>query len=677
MGGDWSSALPIILVGIGVLLIPGGALGYAIGLRGFAVLAVAPLLTTSIAAVGGVLFRFVNVPYNPITVGFLTVACTLGATFFYTTGLASGRIRPRTIAPRADFRTVVEGLAGLIVVAIAGTIVLFTLIDGPEQISQQFDGVFHLNEIWHIVQTHNGSSLWGNQITTSTGSAAFYPIAWHVVTALLVQLTGAPVTVAVNAMVYASLVVGWGSGVLFLAQTLSSRGFVRTAAAGTVAFAFSAFPLILLTQGVVYPLAYAVCLFPSAIALVLHALGRAAAPAQRPGASLFALFASLPGIGLAHPSIALVVWAIVVIVTVPWLLHRVRSRQSGVAQVISTGVIVIGVIANALAFAWGWMNLRPDVISAAGRCQWDTCPGALPATMQWLLQTQLAPYPLVVLAVLVLVGAAVAWRRGQHWAIIVWAAGGFAFIQGASGPGALWRDLLTGVFYQDTFRVAALSAVLSVPLALMGVDAVMARILRAVNQFDLDRFVDGYSPMHLNRPSGVKPLSPFSAFVVFGVLVALAAINTVAVVPHAAARSANYRYTADSQLLTVDERALLDRLGKYVPKKARIFGNPGTGASLAYAIAHRETVPYYQFSELTPAADVLRESFNDPDMRKQVCNALDELGVSYILDFGTQVVNDGKWTYPGIEDLGAPYVKVVAKQGSARLLKITICQEQS
>ena len=66
----------------------------------------------------------------------------------------------------------------------------------------------------------------------------------------------------------------------------------------------------------------------------------------------------------------------------------------------------------------------------------------------------------------------------------------------------------------------------------------------------------------------------------------------------------------------------------------------------------------------------LRNALTDPD----ICPALEEEQVEYVLDFGEQEIHGGAHPYPGLEDLeSSGAVELVDSEGDAKLYRITAC----
>ena len=131
----------------------------------------------------------------------------------------------------------------------------------------------------------------------------------------------------------------------------------------------------------------------------------------------------------------------------------------------------------------------------------------------------------------------------------------------------------------------------------------------------------------------------------------------------------------ESPLLTSDELALIERLDDEVPEDAVILGSPWTGTALAYAMADRQVVMPHTLMDITEEMSVLLDRLDSARPGSaEVCAAVDDLGVEYVLDFGTQEINDGKHPYKGLDRLRtSESVEKVDQIGDAVLYKVVLC----
>lgn len=141
--------------------------------------------------------------------------------------------------------------------------------------------------------------------------------------------------------------------------------------------------------------------------------------------------------------------------------------------------------------------------------------------------------------------------------------------------------------------------------------------------------------------------------------------------------SAVYRFDAQSEMLTLDERALLARVADHVPAGSVIADNPWNGSSLAYAYSGRRVLTPHLFAGRDSTRELIDERLKfepgDPD----VCNALRRTKVEFVLDFGSQYMIDldGSRDFPGVTDIGnSPGFELLDSQGpNAKLYRITSC----
>src|SRR5690606_35955178 len=118
---------------------------------------------------------------------------------------------------------------------------------------QSFDNIFHLNAIRYIVDTGIASPLEIGQMTSPGGGLPFYPSAWHATVAIIVQLSGTSIPVAVNTAALVTAAVVWPVGILALSRMLLGSSASVIVGTGIVAAAVPAFPLLPMDFGVLYP----------------------------------------------------------------------------------------------------------------------------------------------------------------------------------------------------------------------------------------------------------------------------------------------------------------------------------------------------------------------------------------------------------------------------------------
>ena len=260
---DWLGALPAILIALAVLLVPGLAIGLVLRLRLFDAVALAPLVTVTLISVSAVAAPFAGIGWSVLPVLVLTVL-VLAACF----GITRFAWYPARTAGSGEHSFLRHQGPWFAAAAAAFLLIgwqVVHIIGAPENFSQTFDNNFHLNAVRYILDTGNASSLTLTSMTSADQPAYFYPAAWHGFVSLIVQLSGAPITAATSAAIIAVSAAVWPLSVLFAVRRLAKLVPAAVLGAGILVGSFSAFPILLLDFGVLYPNLLSLAMVPAAL----------------------------------------------------------------------------------------------------------------------------------------------------------------------------------------------------------------------------------------------------------------------------------------------------------------------------------------------------------------------------------------------------------------------------
>lgn len=650
----WLETVPTFLAAALIIFVPGAVLAWALGARGLAWLASAAPLTVSLVAVGAIAAAIVHVTWNPAVLAIVVLgssAAAWGVRKLVTRRRGGG---PAVVSSRPRLAVVLAGLGGITFGAAAICLRLTQTFIAPENISQTYDNVHHLSAVRAILESGNGSALEVGGLIHN-GLSGLYPYAWHDLVALTVQLSNATPPVAVNAV---NIVIGalvWTFGCLFLASRVAGVRPAVLLLAGALAGGFGAFPVLALGWGVLYPNFLAIALLPAFVGLVAEVLGLSRAPRMHPGLGVALLVMGAPGLGLAHPNIVMALGAVTIPLLIFWLLRLWASKEvPGRARFAAMLAVAVYVV----VFVVAWDRIRP---SAAGS-HWPptlTIPvAAREALATSPLQVPLS-WPVLILTVLGIVALCLEWRR--LWALGAFLVTGTFFVVVASFPPEALRNSITGVFFNDSNRLASLLPVMALPLMVAG----------AVLVFDLAR------KLIREGARGGARLEAVVACV--GVLAALAvgmSAQNHALKSTVALTSEYYASTPQSWLLSSDEAALLKRAPEHIPAGATVIGHPANGGSLIYALEGFDTIMPSLSSPQTPEIKTIFANLPDIADNPAVCDAIRTLNAYYILDFGSgRQVSDMRMTIPSTEDLAVtPGLVLLDQEGPAKLYRIDACQ---
>lgn len=636
--GDWLSAIPSYLVVAAVLIVPGTAVVIAgWGFRNPQRLLLAPALSVTIAAAAAAVAPLLGLRWNLLPLTALTIVVV---------GIALLLRRfagPDAAAPRG---TGVVALGALAVTAAITTVLFARAFGSADNIAQRFDNIVHLNAIAFAVQNGSASPF---QIG-ATSDIGFYPNAWHALTTLGAELTGASVPVAVNAANLAIVSILWPASTMALAGAFFAQRRTAYVVSAALSTGFGAFPALFFNWGVLYPNVVGYAMLPAALGAIVTAVRERGRAALVRASLLVALLAG--GTFLGHPNafLSLLFFAAAsVVTTFAVRAATARDRHALRSLIIVAAAFAVAVVATVAVFrtpadhsGWApWQNLAQSF----GEATLASPRGYTPT--------------LLVSALLVLAFLAVA-RRPRLLPIVAPFAVAVVLFVVSSGLRAdhPLRQLLTNPWYNDSNRLAALLPLAAIPVATLGalfvVDLVRQRV-RARNQ----------PAWTLGFAAAVGVIALLSVAVGPNVRIALGQVKEA------------YAYTDDSLILSTDEHALLERLDDETPPDALIAGSPRTGTSLALALADRQVAQKHVFGSPSPELVFLNLHLRDIDSDPTVCRYVDDLGVDYVLDFGRQDVIDpaGAVAYDGIQDLtpGQHLVLVDSQGPNARLFRIEGC----
>ena len=664
---EWAAfALPV-LAALATIALLGLPVALALELRGFALPLVAVPAVFAVLAVSSIAADVLGVPWSLLPPLALSIALAV-VLFALRRRIGAARgAGPR--AGRSADTTVGSLVATLGSAAIGGAVIAVLLVAGirsPGAVSQTFDAGFHLNAVRYILDSGSASPL--AMELTSPGSASFYPTLWHGFVAIVVQLCaplGVTIPVATNAVLFTATAVVWPIGIVALGRAVAGPSTRVAIVSGALATVFPNFPLYLSGYGVLYPNVLALALMPYVLVAGLRLLNLGAARRSIPlrGAATWLLFLGALGAAvLAHPNVihAILAWGAfpVLAVAIRALLGGRVIGRSGALEVsrIPLGLrrvlAVLGVAAYAVVVAGSWIAGRTSDNAWMGRYFprdavtqiLDSTPGLVGGA--WAVSA------------IIVFGAVLACRSPRlRWAIGSAAALALLYFVSDGFPTSDWRTLITGPWYNDPRRLAALIPFGAIPLAVLACSAAAAMLRPGLRRLAAVRGA------HAGRRT--------VAFAACAVILLLA-IGQAGSQPARQKLRESYD-PARAVLLSVDEQTLLDRLDQEVPEGDRIANNPLNGSGLGYALADREMLfPHAGGSYDERSYELVSSLVPEP---ARACVLADELDVEFVLDFGQDFIfeDDPRREKPfeKMQHLDrSPILTEVDEQGDARLFRI-------
>ncbi|MDO5684232.1 MAG: hypothetical protein Q4G46_15585, partial [Propionibacteriaceae bacterium] len=471
----WSSLIPFIAVTLALLFVPGTLVNLAGGFRPLSAIGFAPLVSTGIIAFAAIAGQLVGLAWGPIPIVITTVASALlgvGVRLVFRRFGIGGPPPPPDPATRVHLGWPVAGV--LLGFGIIGRDMM-VILGSPTNFSQTFDNIFHLNAVRWITEHRMGSALDMRMTSGLDTAAGFYPTAWHdIASGTLLTMNAMDPVRATSALLIVVTAVVWPISCLLLVRRLVVPTRTNQLALGVLAASFSAFPYLLVGFGVLYPNLLGLCLLPAVMALGTDILGLSQTPTPALAATWVAAAIGMFALVIAHPNVALVLTDVVgVIMVVYWAVPAVwrawRTRTWTKPTKIKL-VVLIGWLAGAMV---ALKVVRPPI--EAGR--WANPRNVIDALIETASVSPLEATIVVVPALLTLLGALVAIITRRYVLLVLLHAGlCFLWFVAAAVPISFFRDLITGSWYSDPYRLASLLPISALPLAVVGLDFLVEKL---------------------------------------------------------------------------------------------------------------------------------------------------------------------------------------------------------
>lgn len=667
----WISAAPTFLIALLLVFVPGVVVASAGGARGLQRWAIAAPLSFTLAGVGAIVFEILNIPFTwlnflvafivaaALCVGVRMLLARLDRTPTSTWGTGPAFKRERwPEAQRGVWLLVCTVSAIYATSALAWRIMRG--VGAPENIAQLFDNVFHLNAVRLIANTQLGSSLTLGNLNEA--SRSFYPAAFHDLTALVMTVAGVDPAVALNVTSIVLACVVWPISLIFLATRLFGERPIVVVAAAMIAPALGSFPYRMLSFGVLYPFMAGLCMLPVVLALLIDLFGVSRSAPTSTVIAAIAVAATGPGVALTHPSVIIAAIAF----STPFAAHRIFISLRSASLPVKERAIIAGFGAAYLLLAAGaFILVRPPLSSApwSPTQSYKEAMGALLTLSPGIVAVQWGVFAFSVIGVVACVRD---W--GRLWPLATLAGiGAIFYFASAAFPDDLPRDLLSGVWYTDTQRLAALFAIASAPLAILGFITVCRAIASAAPHLRRFRFTGD---------AGRVTLSIASVVLVAIACIALTQRGPVSQAEEWIAMSFGNR--SEPALLDDDERLLLAQVPEIVPKNETVLGSPRTGASLVYAFSNRWTVAPHIFGVRTEEEQFLLDHWDEAGSNPDVCPVIRDLSAYWALDFGaTDVLGVAHEELAGTDALSSGEARGItrtASVGEVALYEASVCR---
>ena len=645
-----------------ILFAPGMAILRGAGHRRLFALGAAPPISLGVVALIGVVLRHFSVRYNEWTlaIGALVI---VGLTVLLTRKALGPRPSqsPYGLAPprlSSGYAVLAAALGAALI--ISAPIVLQW---DPALPAQQIDSVFHYNLAWTIEQTGNASLLAGASWSFSLRAIpAYYPLIWHAVVA---GAGRGDIVGTTNTLVILVPLI-WTLGIAVLAREAFPASRWAPVTAPLVAALLPAYPVYMLAFRQLWPNALGYAVLPAILAMLLRVvrlLEHQEEVGRRRVVITLAIFTvSLMGAVAVYPStlFAFFLTGLPLLGRILIAFGRgVRRRIGARATRWLIGGVVLGVLGSAAI-----VILDPAVLGRLGRSSYAGFSGPLLRVAAmitlWPMGGGRIPFLLThaIQSLLILLGLVItARRRDWRWIALAWAAP-MLVLAAAYFPLSPLTSL-TGLWYNDPYRIIPLVIPAIALLGAAALDTLMAR-LAARRRDSVQR----------RTMTAIPAISVICALIIGGLCAMPARLL--------ASRSA---YDADvPTLVTVlgaDEAEMIRSLPGRLDPDLMVLGDPAAGAAYVQALGGQRSVfPHMMFRGLDTDALYLAKHFSQIHTDPHVCEIVRHYGIGYYYAGppGRVVGIDPVKRAPGLYDVDVSEgFEEVASAGGATIYRITAC----
>ena len=425
-----------------------------------------------------------------------------------------------------------------------------------------------------------------------------------------------------------------------------------------------AFPWMLTGgYGILWPNALGMALAPAGVALGMSIIRVSAGDSFGAWRRWFFAAAGAFAITIAHPNSAL---SVAVILVFPLLMaigrtlagryrrHRVGTTLGllGAIAVLAGGVVVASKLA---------------LIQAVESVAWPTTESPAHAVVSALSDATNGQKPELLLASFSIIGmvACFVWRQ-RRW-LVCGELAVVALYVGSAAVGTPTARLFTGLWFDDSYRIAAILPVVVIPLATMGVLALGDWLQRVPFQAAV----------------AARPALAIAVPVALGALVAGAtAVQSIPRNVHVV--GSQFNTSGNETLVSSSKVQFLQNVARLVPASDLVADNPFDGTAYLYTLTGTR-VMFPQMSR-SPDPDVtyLAQNFVRLGQDPRACALVRRYAVRYLVVAPDDYLK--KWQvvkrsfYAGVAYPGAHSgfrLIASADRGQLRLYKITICQPGS
>lgn len=314
-------------------------------------------------------------------------------------------------------------------------------------------------------------------------AGGFYPLGWHIPSAITCALASTNIGIGTNVVNFTLIGISLPIGSYYLiSQVFPNESKLRIAIGAIVSLVLPASPWVLLAVWPLFPNLATMCLVPAAAALFIDATTDSSAYRST---KIAGFILCCGGISVTQPN-GIFVCAVFLIPYSVWTC----SKHAGEAQITNKigkdkAKLIAGSAAGlAISLIWLFVYKLP---SFQGVVSYYWSP--ISTIWQAMVDCLFTAYPIqpasIFVALLCAAGALGLLRKKLYWPVISCSLAAVLYIVAAAFGDNVIKHVLTGFWYTDPYRVAAMLAFCCIPVMYSGFTLLLGAVKAIADRLDM------------------------------------------------------------------------------------------------------------------------------------------------------------------------------------------------
>lgn len=359
-------------------------------------------------------------------------------------------------------------------------------------LTQSEDNIRHYAYIRSLLNSTDWStlnvSMYGIGVSQSLNpylsqTGGFYPLGWHIPSAITCALASTSIGIGTNVVNFALIGISLPLESYYLiSQVFPNESKLRVATGAIVSLVLPASPWVLLAVWPLFPNLATMCLVPAAAALFIDATTDSSA--YRP-TKIVSFILCCGGISVTQPN-GIFVCAVLLIPYTVWICSKHGCKTKFANRIgIKKARLIVGSIAT-LSISLIWIALyKLPPFQGVVSYYWSP----ISTIWQAMVDCLFTAYPIqpasIFIALLCAAGALHLLRKKLYWPVISCSLAVILYVVAAAFGDNVIKHVLTGFWYTDPYRVAAMLAFCCIPVAYSGFTLLLGTVKAIADRLDV------------------------------------------------------------------------------------------------------------------------------------------------------------------------------------------------